>query len=59
MVFIRPVRAKAFIILGLLPLQGDSYSAIFPQGVALGYELIAPSGRYRVTTDNHLSENGI
>jgi len=39
-------------LLALLPLQGDSPPAIFPKGVALGYELIAPSGRYLVIADN-------
>ena len=42
---VRPARAKAFV-LGLLPLQGvESPIEPIPQGVALGYWLVAPSGR--------------
>ena len=35
-----------------MPLRGDCLLPI-SQGVALGWGLIAPSGRYRIHTDNH------
>ena len=35
-----------------MPLRGDCLLPIY-QGVALGWGLIAPSGRYRIHTDNH------
>ena len=40
------------LIYRLLPLQGVS-AAPFPQGDALGYELVGLSGRYRIHADNH------
>ena len=37
-------KGKSIFILELLPLQGDSYLAIIPQGVALGYVLLPFQG---------------
>ena len=44
---------KLITLVELLPFQGVADAHRLTQGVALGYWLIAPSGRYRVIADNH------
>jgi hypothetical protein len=43
----------------LLPLQGVSPLLFFTQGDALGYVLIAPSGRYRANADSLILDKKI